>query len=324
MCILVYVPQARHFPFEHLGAMLRANGDGAGFVYWDPARGKAKIKRFLTTLTPRVEPAQFMPDIEDSGNPGRAGVVPERLAKLNLWRVKTGKPRVDEWDVYHDPDSQKYVEWLTGGNLVDSLRKSKRAEYSPPKVITFVDERAVEEALASVPAKAPLVFHARMCTHGTVTLDNVHPFRVPGSNAVLAHNGTISGLGRANYGYGNVSSGDEGMSDTRELAHVMLRGMSYKQIKAAGPLIEHIGDWSKFAIMDGRTGDVTCLGKWARQDRDTGVAYSNLNFLPTRPHVPYQATTAPSAPAKPSTFDQRVTELAAAQIATIRDDSGWE
>lgn len=38
---------------------------------------------------------------------------------------------------------------------------------------------------------APALFHSRMATAGTVTVDNVHPFAVPGEDTVMAHNGVL-------------------------------------------------------------------------------------------------------------------------------------
>lgn len=51
--------------------------------------------------------------------------------------------------------------------------------------------KAFEMARSAYP-KRDFLIHMRIATHGTVSLDNVHPFRV-GEDAVMAHNGIIHG-----------------------------------------------------------------------------------------------------------------------------------
>lgn len=283
MCILVTIPRAEHFPFHVLKAMLAANNDGAGIAWFDRKAGKAHVRKFLTTLTPRREP-EFPVDLEDRGTPNIMGIIPERLAKLNGWRVKQGKSLHDSESIYDDDSCERYLDWLSGGSLVTD----KRPKYHPPRTVTFVDESEVIRAVKRIPLDSPMIFHARLCTHGSISLENCHPFKIPKSHAILAHNGTISGMGdsSASYGY-TYYSGDRpakvssGLSDTRELAESYLSGWSYREIVRAKRLIEHVGGWSKFAIMDGTTGEIAHMGTWAHTD-ENGVAYSNLNFMPRK------------------------------------------
>lgn len=68
-----------------------------------------------------------------------------------------------------------------------------------------------QEALGNHPG-CPSMFHARWATHGSVALDNCHPFWVGASrDTLLAHNGVISD--------GRIP---KGMSDTRWFAEVEL------------------------------------------------------------------------------------------------------
>lgn len=333
MCILIHVPEARHFPYQHLHSMLQANGDGAGFVYYHRARQRAVVKRFLTILKPKAQADDFMPDLESREMPGPDGIVESRLAKLNNHRMRKGLAPLSAWEVYQEPSAEKYLEWLCGGSMLKTARVRKAARYNPPKIITFVDEAEVEQALLAIPPDSPLIFHARLCTHGTITMDNVHPFRVPKSRAILAHNGTISGLGVSSSSYAYYSNGygksyseseDESLSDTRELAHKMLAGLSYREIVRARPMIEHIGGWSRFAIMDGASGHVTRMGSWTWEDPKTGVHYSNLNFMPkaapSNPGIAYAQRTpvvtvvdAPAVVKSPAVeaIDRRIDQLIA-------------
>lgn len=283
MCILVTIPRAEFFPFHVLKAMLAANNDGAGIAWFDRKAGKSHVRKFLTTLTPRHEP-EFPADLEDRGTPDLMGIIPERLAKLNGWRVKQGKSLHDSESIYYDDSCERYLDWLSGGSLV----RSKKTVYHPPRTVTFVDESEVIRAVKRIPLDSPMIFHARLCTHGDVSLDNCHPFKIPKSHAILAHNGTISGMGDSSGSGWTYYSGKvvetrprQGLSDTRELAESYLSGWSYAEIVRAKRLIEHVGGWSKFAVMDGTTGEITHMGTWAHTDSD-GVAYSNLNFMPRK------------------------------------------
>lgn len=271
MCVLVYVPDVVHFPSHYLALMLRDNPDGAGIAWFDRKLGVARVRRFLTVMDPEpMVPEGFGPLNED------------RLGKLNMWRVKRGEPALGPRDLLTCDDvSPEYLAWLHGGNL---MRKHDARRIRPAKRVTFVDQGAVERAIAIIPPGSPLIFHARIATHGGICTANTHPFRVPRSKAIIAHNGTIGGMGASRWGkWGeDAPGGADDMSDTRELAEVHLAGMSYRQIRKARGLIEHVGGSSKFAVMCGDTGEVTLIGRFGGSDAN-GVQYSNLAFLPPEP-----------------------------------------
>lgn len=65
---------------------------------------------------------------------------------------------------------------------------------------------------------SPAMFHSRWATHGTVTLDNVHPFTV-GKYAAVAHNGILPSKFQPQKG-----SAVEHMSDTAIMARYWLAG----------------------------------------------------------------------------------------------------
>lgn len=278
MCILLTVPEARYFPLHYLAPMLTANADGAGFAYFDRALGKARIRKFLTVYGP--EGAN-----QDDGPVG-AFIDPERLGRFNAARVRKGLVPMmldDVWYSADEPDVKPYLNWLTGGNLAGKKGKADRYKPKIARPVHFVDQAEIERALDKVPMDAPLMFHARLCTHGDVSLDNVHPFRIPRSRAILGHNGVISGLGGYSH-FKDYSSRDEPtdpMSDTRQLVG-MLAGMSYGALVKASKLLDHVGGWSKFALMDGASGAMHWIGKPSAEDAN-GVKYSNTAFMPKVP-----------------------------------------
>lgn len=123
---------------------------------------------------------------------------------------------------------------------------------------------------------SPRIVHFRFATHGTVTLGNVHPFRVPtkAGRLMLAHNGVLPW------------DGADGLTDTQYYIDAYLAPLLsvYRDPIAAlsGPLGDVIGSHiagSKFAIMD-RRGSVAVVnegdGKWVN-----GAWYSNLHWQPS-------------------------------------------
>lgn len=280
MCILVTAPRRDVLPLEYIPAMIRANDDGAGFAAWDPKLGRCVIRKFLTT-TRITRPAQSTASYDIVP----AEVNQERLDRINKFRVRKGQAPYTYRDIADpSPELLSLGPWLTGE--VDSIGDSRRkiAALEPKPAITYdshtVDPNEVVAALESLPPEAPIIFHARVSTHGGISLANVHPFRVPKSDAILAHNGVISGLGTSEYvNYKDRDGADTRLSDTRDLCENYLAGMSYSAIKRAHALIDHIGGWSKFAIINDRSGEIFRFGdKWAHVD-ENGVAYSNLSWF---------------------------------------------
>lgn len=117
----------------------------------------------------------------------------------------------------------------------------------------------------------PVIWHARIATHGSVGLDNCHPFRVPGHPLVVGHNGIISECGS-----------DKKRSDTRTLCEDVLAGLSigWESNQSTLRMLGAFIGWSKLAIL--RTdGEVTLvnehMGHWRK-----GIWYSNSSYRPAK------------------------------------------
>jgi predicted glutamine amidotransferase len=157
----------------------------------------------------------------------------------------------------NNPDGWGYM-WSLEGNIY--IRKGlERGEF-------WAQWRADREWIDG----QPLVFHSRIGTHGTKTVDNCHPFEVPNHNLALAHNGIIS----------NHAKKDSELSDTRHFVNDILADMpdGFLRSKAIRRLIGDYIGWSKLAFLSG-TGQVTLinssLGTWHAQRW-----YSNTSFKP--------------------------------------------
>jgi glutamine amidotransferase len=120
--------------------------------------------------------------------------------------------------------------------------------------------------------RVPVVFHARIATHGTTDLDNCHPFLIPQHGQLaLAHNGIIGRCAYAN---------DKNKSDTRVFVDTMLKILP-RNFHRNAAIREFISDYighSKLVIMDGQ-GKTTIInekqGTW-----DDGIWYSNDTYKP--------------------------------------------
>ena len=66
-------------------------------------------------------------------------------------------------------------------------------------------------AIDSLPDKTPVAVHFRFATHGSISPNNCHPFKV-NEKTFLMHNGVLSGLG---------DSGLNGRSDSAHLARIL-------------------------------------------------------------------------------------------------------
>ena len=125
-------------------------------------------------------------------------------------------------------------------------------------------------------------FHARITTHGTTELSNVHPFRVADERTVLFHNGTLPI---------NVAKGDH-RSDTRifaedRLPHMGLEALDSKKRRKG---LEKWMGWSKMVIMTTRS-DMKNTAYILNEDDghwNDGAWWSNSSYL-THPKYAYTA-----------------------------------
>lgn len=146
---------------------------------------------------------------------------------------------------------------------------------------TMDRKEAVEEFMrlrAEFPQHAAL-FHARITTHGTTSLDNCHPFKVNGrSDLVLAHNGMVPCSPRP---------GDT-RSDTRILAdNVLMTSFRHLDSPKTRRRFEDWMGYSKVVILTTDMKFYECqsyifnegLGVW---DDESGIWYSNDSYKPYR------------------------------------------
>ena len=116
--------------------------------------------------------------------------------------------------------------------------------------------------------KVPKVFHARISTHGTKSLENCHPFSVPGhDNLAVAHNGIIRQM--------------EYVGDKSDTVHFVERILSslpagFQENSGCQALLDDYIGYSKLVFMDG-SGGVNIVnekgGSWVN-----GLWYSNSTW----------------------------------------------
>ena len=117
----------------------------------------------------------------------------------------------------------------------------------------------------------PALFHARIATHGTTTVDNAHPFWVAENMTVLAHNGMLP------------IREQDGKSDTRLFAEEWLPTLGVKELLDTDEGFEQLEDFasgSKLVVLSidpelERFSYIVNeeLGHW-----DQGVWYSNNSY----------------------------------------------
>lgn len=118
--------------------------------------------------------------------------------------------------------------------------------------------------------KSNMLIHFRIATHGSVELENCHPFFL-NHRMALIHNGIISG-------YGDKKE----KSDTRDFIDKVIGNISWKLMKNPSyrELVGHAIGYSKLAILD-ITGDYWIInedkGYW-----DNGIWYSNKSYEPKK------------------------------------------
>lgn len=88
----------------------------------------------------------------------------------------------------------------------------------------------------------PFLIHFRISTHGTISIDNLHPF-VINDNVALIHNGMVDLSDHKN---------TDNRSDTRFLCEEMLAKMpdGWQHSEGIHRLIEEVGGYSKFVLLD--------------------------------------------------------------------------
>ena len=76
----------------------------------------------------------------------------------------------------------------------------------------MMDLGSLRGALREIDPDIKIAVHLRYATHGSITAQNTHPFRIGRSGSYLMHNGILSAFGK---------SGDRGISDSMDLARVL-------------------------------------------------------------------------------------------------------
>lgn len=134
----------------------------------------------------------------------------------------------------------------------------------------------------------PALFHSRWATHGSVRINNVHPFLVGGSHrTVVAHNGVLPKSA-------HPDKGDD-RSDTRKFADEILprqfRRLDRRNVQRS--LSQWCGKYNKLVILtvDPRYRRSAYIineeaGQW---DATTGIWHSNGDYLDYRTRWPYSA-----------------------------------
>ena len=113
------------------------------------------------------------------------------------------------------------------------------------------------------PQKTAVLIHARIKTHGTVKLENVHCWCDKASGLVFAHNGILSIHNR------------EDMTDSETFFRdIFLPVLFYGGWEAAEKAINAVIGTSKFAFFDSR-GHIHTYGQYIE---DKGVLYSNTSY----------------------------------------------
>jgi hypothetical protein len=151
-----------------------------------------------------------------------------------------------------------------------------------------------EEALAEFATmrimypEGPALFHSRYTTHGTSTLDNVHPYVVKGrTNMVLAHNGVLDTDAQPD--------AYDLRSDTRILAEDIMwkRYPALDSPRTRRRFEKWLTGYNKVVVLttDPRYKETAYIfneksGEWA-----DGIWYSNTGYLPYRPLTTYTGGT---------------------------------
>jgi glutamine amidotransferase len=158
---------------------------------------------------------------------------------------------------------------------------------------------------------ATALFHARYATHGTMGVENCHPFDV-GGGWTMAHNGCISGLGGMD------------QSDTSELAEI-IRACGQLYISAHGMrlLALAIGKGSKLVFL-APTGEYLfaneSYGHWHKGNWYSNTGYLISSILRCPMAIPARSEPRPCEGANLNPEIAMTNEIGPAKLAVIRDE----
>lgn len=134
---------------------------------------------------------------------------------------------------------------------------------TPTSVFHTLDYKDFFEAIKHVPKEQPCIMHFRWATHGSVRLENCHPF-VKG-DVVFAHNGVLP--------IPSVNDMTDSEIALNEIVYPAIHENGFKSPQA-DRIIKEAAHGSRFAIMVGK--EVELFGEWHMVN---GIYYSNLNWM---------------------------------------------
>lgn len=153
---------------------------------------------------------------------------------------------------------------------------------SSVQVFRTLDVKLFKKRYAEVckrdPKTTAVLIHARIKTHGTVKLANVHCWADEASGLVFAHNGMLS-----------VKNRDDMTDSETFFRDIFLPVLSFGGWDAANKAINACIGSSKFAFLNTK-GEIFTYGQYIK---DRGVLYSNTSYKErvTTFHSPYQSPT---------------------------------
>lgn len=150
--------------------------------------------------------------------------------------------------------------------LHKSLKKFK-------KIYRVYNDMVIKPGLEE---KIPILWHFRIKTHGHISLENCHPFKLEGGNMVFAHNGTIVGGSYER----NAAESDTLLFKKNILDKLQVLEKNWIQSDVIWYLItSYIGKFSKAVFLDNK-GEAKIYneddGEW-----EDGIWYSNTSYKPT-------------------------------------------
>ncbi len=153
-----------------------------------------------------------------------------------------------------NPDGFGYMTWSKKKGL--QVRKTMDAE----QFLKWVQK---------IPDTQPVVYHARIATHGSVNVRNCHPFLSDDKQWAFAHNGILH--------IQNEQDKTDSETFFRRIAMPMLRA-GYKPNDKGDfdAMVETIIGGSKFTFMDSH-GNIYHYGEYIN---DEGLLFSNSSYLP--------------------------------------------